>query len=48
MLGSLHKKLIRSVKEKLSNGLTGIAGEYFVTAKLSLRGFMALVTLRNN
>jgi hypothetical protein len=34
--------------EKLSNGLTGIAGEYFVAAELSLRGFMASVTLRNN
>lgn len=36
------------MKEKLSNGLTGIAGEYFVAAELSLRGFMASVTLRNN
>ena len=36
------------MKAKLSNGLTGIAGEYFVAAELSLRGFMASVTLRNN
>ena len=36
------------MKEKLSNGLTGIAGEYFVAAELSLLGFMASITLRNN
>ena len=35
-------------KEKLSNGITGIAGEYFVAAELSMRGFMASITLRNN
>ncbi|MBL0330088.1 MAG: aspartate ammonia-lyase [Bacteroidetes bacterium] len=34
--------------EKLSKGLTGIAGEYFVAAELSRRGFMASITLRNN
>lgn len=34
--------------EKLSNGLTGIAGEYYVAAELSRRGFMASITLRNN
>ncbi len=34
--------------EKLSNTLTGIAGEYFVAAELSRRGFMASITLRNN
>lgn len=34
--------------EKLSSGLSGIAGEYFVAAELSRRGFMASVTLRNN
>jgi hypothetical protein len=34
--------------EKLSSGLTGIAGEYFVAAELSRRGFMASITLRNN
>lgn len=34
--------------EKLSKVLTGIAGEYFVAAELSRRGFMASVTLRNN
>src|ERR1017187_2225836 len=34
--------------EKLSKGITGIAGEYFVAAELSRRGFIASVTLRNN
>lgn len=33
--------------EKLSKGLSGIAGEYFVAAELSRRGFMASITLRN-
>lgn len=36
------------LKDKLSKGLSGIAGEYFVAAELSLRGFMASITLRNN
>src|ERR1019366_1306561 len=35
-------------QDKLSKGITGIAGEYFVAAELSRRGFMASVTLRNN
>jgi hypothetical protein len=34
--------------EKISKGLSGIAGEYFVAAELSRRGFMASVTLRNS
>ena len=34
--------------ERLSKGITGIAGEYLVSGELSLRGFMASVTLRNN
>ena len=34
--------------EKLSTGLSGIAGEYFVAAELTRRGFMASITLRNN
>ena len=36
------------LQEKLSKALTGIAGEYYVAAELSMRGFMASVTLRNN
>ncbi|HLG34611.1 MAG TPA: hypothetical protein VI757_06980 [Bacteroidia bacterium] len=34
--------------ERLSKGITGIAGEYFVAAELSMQGFMASITLRNN
>ena len=34
--------------EKLSKGLTGIAGEYLVAGELSRRGYMASITLRNN
>ena len=34
--------------KKLSSGISGIAGEYFVAAELFRRGFMASVTLRNN
>lgn len=34
--------------DKLSKGITGIAGEYFVAGELSRQVFMALVTLRNN
>lgn len=34
--------------EKLSKGITGIAGEYYVAAELSRRGYMASITLRNN
>ena len=34
--------------DKLTNSLSGIAGEYFVAAELSRRGFMASITLRNN
>lgn len=34
--------------DRLSKGITGIAGEYYVAAELSRRGFMASVTLRNN
>ncbi len=34
--------------EKLSKGLSGIAGEYFVAGELSRRGIMASITLRNS
>ena len=33
---------------KLSKQLSGIAGEYFVAAELSRRGFLAAITLRNS
>lgn len=32
---------------KLSKGKTGVAGEYFVAAELSRRGYVASITLRN-
>ncbi|MNR82475.1 hypothetical protein D3C72_132340 [compost metagenome] len=34
-------------KTKLSSVLSGIAGEYFVAAELTRRGFIASITLRN-
>src|SRR5688572_15524741 len=34
--------------DKLTKGITGIAGEYYVAAELSRYGFMASITLRNN
>jgi hypothetical protein len=33
--------------EKLSSVLTGVAGEYFVAAELTRRGYIASITLRN-
>ena len=36
-----------SKTSRLSHGLTGIAGEYFVGAELSRRGYVASITLRN-
>lgn len=32
---------------KISNGLSGVAGEYFVAGELSRRGYIASITLRN-
>lgn len=34
-------------KEKTSNVLTGVAGEYFVAAELTRRGYIASISLRN-
>jgi hypothetical protein len=34
-------------QSRLSSGLSGIAGEYFVAAELSRRGYVASLTLRN-
>ena len=39
--------MTNSEPEKLSTILTGVAGEYFVAAELSRRGFVASLTLRN-
>lgn len=36
------------INNKLTKGITGIAGEYYAAAELSRRGFMASITLRNN
>jgi Holliday junction resolvase-like predicted endonuclease len=33
---------------KLSKQLSGIAGEYYVAAELSRRGYLAAITLRNS
>ena len=33
--------------DKLSAGLTGVSGEYFVAGELSRRGYVASITLRN-
>lgn len=33
---------------KLDTGLCGVAGEYFVAAELSRRGYLASITLRNS
>jgi hypothetical protein len=33
---------------KPSPQLTGVAGEYFVAAELSRRGFIASITMRNS
>lgn len=34
--------------ERISSILTGVAGEYFVAAELSRRGFIASITMRNS
>lgn len=34
-------------RARLSAGLSGVAGEYFVAAELSRRGYVASITLRN-
>jgi hypothetical protein len=39
---------VKKQTNKLSKGITGIAGEYFVAGELSRRGYMASITLRNN
>jgi hypothetical protein len=39
---------VKKQSNKLSKGITGIAGEYFVAGELSRRGYMASITLRNN
>lgn len=38
---------IESAAERLDPGLSGVAGEYFVAAELSRRGYIACITLKN-
>jgi hypothetical protein len=33
--------------DRISSGLAGVAGEYFVAAELSRRGYLATLTQRN-
>lgn len=40
----MTKQLLES---EISSGLSGVAGEYFVAAELSRRGYIASITLRN-
>ena len=42
------KVLSKPSKTKLSSVLSGIAGEYFVAAELTRRGYIASITLRNS
>ena len=37
----------RVSEDKISTGLSGLAGEYFVAGELSRRGFLASIMLRN-
>jgi hypothetical protein len=41
------KKSEENKRSRLFTGLSGIAGEYFVGAELSRRGYVASITLRN-
>ncbi len=36
------------MKDKLEPTLVGVAGEYLVAGELSLRGYIASITLRNS
>ena len=36
-----------ATRDRLPGGLSGVAGEYFVAAELSRRGYIATLTLRN-
>jgi len=38
---------INQSSENLTSGLSGVAGEYFVAAELTCRGYIASITLRN-
>lgn len=36
-----------TIRDRLSTGLSGVAGEYFVAAELSRRGYVASINLKN-
>ena len=40
-------KVVEGRKPELTSLLSGVAGEYFVAAELSRRGYLASITLRN-
>jgi len=44
---SYQKENPLAQKSRLSTGLSGVAGEYFVAAELTRRGYIASITLRN-
>lgn len=43
----MKNKLIKADAQKLTTGLSGLAGEYFVAAELTKRGYLASIMLRN-
>ena len=47
MKNRIKSKIEDEAQEKISTGLSGLAGEYFVAAELSRRGYMASIMLRN-
>lgn len=44
----MEKEINNLPNTKLSKQLSGIAGEYYVAAELSRRGYLAAITLRNS
>jgi hypothetical protein len=45
---SYSPRLMAEDYERITSILTGVAGEYFVAAELSRRGFIASITMRNS
>ncbi|MEW6088194.1 MAG: hypothetical protein AB1498_07805, partial [bacterium] len=44
----LWRLKMKTIKEKTSNNIVGIAGEYYVCAELCKRGYLSLMTHKNN